>query len=196
MKTKTPKSFCFLLAPFALTAQLSFAEEAEVTYAADELRETLTEIFGTTFTDQYTDSELEYQAYDLLSAELEDGSALLVSRASAAIAIQEVTGEPVPDALFENLMLYALDSDLQDEQLTSLELLAGQMHPDNLIYLGQFLNEADSDVRKEAVYQLASLSADEYASDSARDLLLNHTLVNPQEITDLLISELSVTDSE
>ena len=93
-------------------------------------------------------------------------------------------------------MLYALDCDLQDEQLTSLELLAGQTHTDNLIYLGQFLNEADSDVRKEAVYQLASLSADEYASDSARDLLLNHTLVNPQEITDLLISELSVTDSE
>ena len=139
---------------------------------------------------------MEYQAYDLLSAELEDGSALLVSRASAAIAIQEVTGTPVPNALFENLMLYALDCDLQDEQLTSLELLAGQTHTDNLIYLGQFLNEADSDVRKEAVYQLASLSADEYASDSARDLLLNHTLVNPQEITDLLISELSVTDSE
>ena len=51
-------------------------------------------------------------------------------------------------------------------------------------------------MRKEAVYQLASLSVDEYASDSAHDLLLNHTLVNPQEITDLLISELSVTDSE
>ncbi len=55
MNTKTPKSFFFLLAPFALAAQLSFADETEGTYAAGELRETLTEILGTTFTDQYTD---------------------------------------------------------------------------------------------------------------------------------------------
>ena len=192
MNTNIPNPVFFLLAPVALVAQLSFADEAENAYAEGELRETFTEIFGSDYANQYSDSELQGQAYDLLSSELEDGSALLVSRVSAAIAIQEVTAEPVPDGLFESLMDYSLASSVADEQLEALELLAGQGHPSSLMYLELFLNQEDDAVRTETMYQLSGLADDA----TAYDLLLNQALMYPERITDLLISELASTDTD
>lgn len=181
-----------LITPVVLAAQSALSEETPASYGVIELRETFTEIFGEDFTSHYSDDELATQGYDLLLGQLEDGSALLVSRVSAAIAIQEVTAAPVPDGLFENLMSFALTAGTEDEQLSALELLAGQAHPDNLYFLEQFLGDDDASVRKETVYQIASQTEE----PAAYDLLLNYTLMYPGQVTDLLISELSVSAGE
>lgn len=191
LKSRTlPK--LLLLAPLVVAAQISFADDVADEYAAAELRETYTEIFGAEMTDLYSDAELNEQGYSLLVTHLDDGAALLVSRVSAAIAIQEVTADPIPDGLFESLMDYSLASAVADEQLEALELLAGQGHPSSLMYLELFLNQEDDAVRTETMYQLSGLADDA----TAYDLLLNQALMYPERITDLLISELASTDTE
>ena len=148
----------------------------------DDVRAYFTELLGEAWVSTYSDAELLEEGPKLLAAHIENRDLDFDTSLSAAYALNELSGGPIPEQLSQTL-LYKADMSNDPAQFQEvLFLIAEQGYSQSSQLATDLINSSNEDARMVGIYLLAT----DQDGATAAPALANQIYTYPEETIEVL----------
>lgn len=148
----------------------------------DDVRAYFTELLGESWVSTYSDTELLEEGPTLLAAHIENRDLDFDTSLSAAYALNELSGSPIPEQLSQTL-LYKADMSNDPAQFQDvLFLIAEQGYSQSSQLATDLINSSNEDARMVGIYLLAT----DQDGATAAPALANQIYTYPEETIQVL----------
>lgn len=156
------------------------AEEEDIT--GEDVRAFLSDFIKDSDLSNYSDAELFTEGAQLLEDTIQDQDQDFDASITAAYALQEITGDAVPEHLAHSIIQKAYLSDNEQDLREVIYFIADQDYTNTTLLAPELINSDDPDARMVGIYLLATNSD----TASAAPDLANQIYAYPEDTLQLL----------